>query len=427
MKKKRITGFDIYLIICIAGLLAVEIARPRLTGDEELDGMLNIIFSRMLGFMVFLPIAVKSRYRVFGFVRERPAAALLAVLPAILVCVNNFPFIGSLTGGIRPDKPGWYVALFVLQCLSIGLFEEFAFRGVLLPAVLERYGDSKKGIFLSVVVGSALFGLVHLFNLLEGAGAGSVLLQIGYSTLIGGMCAIVLIKTRCIWLCVALHAVFDFGGFYVPSVAEGELWDAPTVAITAVLGVLTAVYMTVMLLRFEPSSVDPLFAGIRIRRTAASDIPELRRIYAAARGRMAAEGNPHQWGDRSYPPDDLLRHDALCGTGRAMILDGRPAAAFAVIPGPDPTYAKIEDGAWKNDRPYAAVHRIASDGTLRGVLKLALDYCSGIWPELRIDTHEDNLRMRRLLGENGFVRCGIIHVEDGSPRIAFSRSGGKKN
>ena len=39
--------------------------------------------------------------------------------------------------------------------------------------------------------------------------------------------------------------------------------------------------------------------------------------------------------------------------------------------------------------------------------------------EIRVDTHEANLPMQRLLEKNGFVKCGKIQVADGTERIAF--------
>jgi RimJ/RimL family protein N-acetyltransferase len=42
-------------------------------------------------------------------------------------------------------------------------------------------------------------------------------------------------------------------------------------------------------------------------------------------------------------------------------------------------------------------------------------------PNIRIDTHRDNAIMQHLLEKNGFVKCGIIYVEDGSPRIAYQK------
>lgn len=49
------------------------------------------------------------------------------------------------------------------------------------------------------------------------------------------------------------------------------------------------------------------------------------------------------------------------------------------------------------DTEYAAVHRVASDGTVRNVLEKIMDYCKAQIPHLRIDTHEDNKVMRMYL------------------------------
>ena len=38
---------------------------------------------------------------------------------------------------------------------------------------------------------------------------------------------------------------------------------------------------------------------------------------------------------------------------------------------------------------------------------------------LKIDTHADNLVMQNALSKEGFSRRGIIHLADGSPRIAY--------
>ena len=73
------------------------------------------------------------------------------------------------------------------------------------------------------------------------------------------MCSIVLIVTGSIWIPVILHALFDFGGYLIPTLGDGIVWDAATVAVTAVLGVAAAVYMTVLLLRVKPQSLDRLF------------------------------------------------------------------------------------------------------------------------------------------------------------------------
>ena len=92
------------------------------------------------------------------------------------------------------------------------------------------------------------------------------------------------------------------------------------------------------------------------------------------------------------------------------------------ILGPDPTYAKIEDGQWLNDEvPYGTIHRLASAGDRRGVASEVIAWCLEHCESLRADTHADNKIMQHLLEKNGFARCGIIHVEDGTPRVAYQK------
>ena len=158
---------------------------------------------------------------------------------------------------------------------------------------------------------------------------------------------------------------------------------------------------------------------MEIRHTRPEDLPAMLAIYAAARVRMAEDGNPHQWGDEGYPKRELLENDIAAGNSYVLEEDGRVVGTFAFILGDDPTYSYIEDGAWLNSAPYGTIHRIAGDGVTRGVVRAAVDYARGVIPNLRIDTHFDNRRMQHVIEKNGFRRCGVIYVEDGSPRIAY--------
>ena len=106
---------------------------------------------------------------------------------------------------------------------------------------------------------------------------------------------------------------------------------------------------------------------------------------------------------------------------RSTYFDARHHCSAFVL-GPDPTYAKIEDGQWLNDAlPYGTIHRLASAGKRPGVATDVINWCLEHCESLRADTHADNKIMQHLLEKNGFTRCGIIHVADGTPRIAYQR------
>ena len=142
-------------------------------------------------------------------------------------------------------------------------------------------------------------------------------------------------------------------------------------------------------------------------------------IYAYAREQMAAAGNP-QWGtDR--PSEETIREDIAAGNSYVLEEGGEVVGVFTLVLGEEPTYAVIEDGAWLNDEPYGTLHRIASNGKARGVMQTALEFCESKSPNMRVDTHEKNLAMQHCLDKRGYVRCGRIYVEDGSPRIAYQR------
>ena len=152
-----------------------------------------------------------------------------------------------------------------------------------------------------------------------------------------------------------------------------------------------------------------------------SDLDAIMQIYARARQEMAASGNPTQWGT-SFPPQDLIEEDIDTNRLFVYLHNGEMEAVFAFVLGPDPTYAKIEDGQWLNDAlPYGTIHRLASSGKSKGVASAVIEWCAARGLPLRADTHADNKIMQHLLEKNGFPRCGIIHVADGTPRIAYQR------
>ena len=128
-----------------------------------------------------------------------------------------------------------------------------------------------------------------------------------------------------------------------------------------------------------------------------ADLDAILKIYARARQAMADSGNPTQWGDH-FPPQELLEEDIDSNRLFLYLVNGELEGVFAFILGPDATYAR-------------------HPGVAAAVITWCLEHCES----LRADTHADNKIMQHLLEKNGFTRCGIIHVEDGTPRIAYQK------
>ncbi len=157
----------------------------------------------------------------------------------------------------------------------------------------------------------------------------------------------------------------------------------------------------------------------QVRRANTGDMDVILAIYESARRFMAQSGNPGQWGT-SHPARELLEEDIRKGQLYVLCNGSRIHGVFAFILGEDPTYREILDGAWSRNVPYGTIHRIAGDGS-GGILHGAVRYCEKVMNCLRIDTHRDNHPMQRAILKEGFRRCGIIYLPDGSPRIAYDR------
>ena len=159
-----------------------------------------------------------------------------------------------------------------------------------------------------------------------------------------------------------------------------------------------------------------------IRQAREADLTVISEFYAYARDFMAKNGNPHQWAG-GFPPLSLLQEDIA--TGNLHVVEegetGRVCGVFFFAIGPDETYRVIEQGKWIQDSTYGTIHRVAGDGTVHGLLREVVSYCEKKIPHLRIDTHEDNHIMQHAIGQCGFQRCGVIHVSDGTPRIAYEK------
>lgn len=161
---------------------------------------------------------------------------------------------------------------------------------------------------------------------------------------------------------------------------------------------------------------------MKITKAETEDFREIMEIYGRARKFMCENGNPRQWKE-GYPSEALVKQDLdreelyVCREGRELL------GVFMFSENPDPCYEIIEQGSWKNENPYGVMHRMASSGKRKGVASFCLDWCFSQCGNVRGDTHTDNFVMQRVFEKNGFEKCGIIYVEDGSPRIAYQRRG----
>ncbi len=158
----------------------------------------------------------------------------------------------------------------------------------------------------------------------------------------------------------------------------------------------------------------------KMRKARPGDLEDIMALYDIGRQTMRNTGNTWQWVN-GYPYRSMIEEDIRLGRSYVYEEDGVLQAVLALIWGEDPTYARI-DGKWLSDTaPYGTVHRIATRGEVPGLGSWCLEWCLALCGSIRIDTHEDNVPMRRTLDKLGYTYCGTILCDDGSPRRAYQK------
>lgn len=159
----------------------------------------------------------------------------------------------------------------------------------------------------------------------------------------------------------------------------------------------------------------------KIRHASAGDLGRIMEVLAAAKQVMRRAGNVNQW-INGYPDEGAILSDMERGGAMVVEDDGVVVAYFAFLPSPEPTYAAIYGGAWLDDTlPYHVVHRMGGVPEASGIFDSAMDYCFGVDPNIRIDTHRDNTIMQHLIEKHGFTYCGIIYLDSGDERLAYQK------
>ena len=169
---------------------------------------------------------------------------------------------------------------------------------------------------------------------------------------------------------------------------------------------------------------------MEIRKATSLDVDTMMEIFDEARSTIALLGID-QW-QNGYPSRDVISEDISIYRSYVVCEEGgNVCGTFVLVEDGEPTYDKIYGGHWltgDNSKSYLAIHRVAIAVRMRGkgVSTAIIDHAYGVarslsMRSLRIDTHEGNVVMRRMLEKHGFELCGVIHLSNGDARVAYEK------
>lgn len=168
-------------------------------------------------------------WRIATVDRRRGAPPWAALAPGFVVvaALARLPFVDWQA------RPPVYFLLLGVAVLLVGFFEELLTRGVLLAGLRARLPE-----FWVWLLSSALFGLLHLLNILAGASVGTTIVQVLFAAAFGSVLYVARRLTRTIAVPMLMHALWDFGAIGIVATGIGG-----NLAAIGVLGLLTIVVL----------------------------------------------------------------------------------------------------------------------------------------------------------------------------------------
>ena len=175
---KKWVWMTIIVLLCLVSAL-LDFVEITYTKDVFRNRMISKILQQACGATAGICLVLHLKLKIF----QKPQH-LLYMIPCLIIAVDNFQFSAYFSGKMVLVRTNPFdFALFAVNCLFVGLFEEIIFRGIVFSVLASTFSKDRKGLLKTYVASSLVFGLAHIFN---GFSFGT-LLQVVYTVLTGGL------------------------------------------------------------------------------------------------------------------------------------------------------------------------------------------------------------------------------------------------
>ncbi len=257
-KKPNVVLYTIFMLIVFFGI--TELGIWGYGSDTLIDaitkypqGSLVLNEAVVAALVLILMLLFKNSY-VFTQPSEKFSKGLFYGLYYIIIA-SFITFSSFMAVAFKFN--GYSLLNVFVGCFLIGVAEEFLCRGWLLNEFLERYGDSKKGVWYSIIISGIIFGLMHLGNISSfGQDIPETISQALSAAGTGIFLGLIYYKTKNIWSVIFIHGFWDF------SLSLSDI--IPVQSTTEIFTTLSVVSLVFTILSFfaELLNLIPYFKNI---------------------------------------------------------------------------------------------------------------------------------------------------------------------
>lgn len=249
----------IFLIFVVMATVPTSSLLKLIASDGSLE-FFGVYITRFIfsAVFVFFIIAFGLKKLLVGKISLK---TIVIALPMLLIAVNNFPFYAVFSKEAIFVKAVKFPLQYILVALSIAIAEELAFRGLILPLVAIKFSEKncRFKVIKVLIFSSLAFSLVHLLNLFSGVSIGLVLMQLGYSFLLGAGLCFLTIKSGNLILPILMHFIYNLGGLLPKyGLLLGKIWGVGQIVLTAVVAVLLGTIIIAMVFSVKDEELSAI-------------------------------------------------------------------------------------------------------------------------------------------------------------------------
>ena len=246
----------VILVFCVLTLV-LDYVKISYVDHELRNKYISKIIQQSCGGIAAIVLMYRLGIQLFGKPQH-----LLYMIPCLIIAVDNFQFSSFFHGNMQlVHGEAIDIILFALYCLTVGIFEECIFRGVIFAVLAGLFSRDKKGMLWTYVCSSVVFGIAHIFN-------GNIL-QVGYTILTGGLFAFAMMKTKNIFCAALVHSVYNFGGLFFETLerfglGSGVVFDMGTIITMLVVCVITGAFVLYSVWKYPKEEQEELYKKLGI-------------------------------------------------------------------------------------------------------------------------------------------------------------------
>jgi membrane protease YdiL (CAAX protease family) len=216
-----LAAFVSYILIDLVlhGIAALLNLLPDLLPLKFLSQALLIAIPVAIVFLWGFSRAFKNGSFFRGLVYGLPYIVWYSLLLVLMLKKN--------LGNPEATLQSWDLILYSLfSIVGVGIREECIYRGTIQNIVAKKYANSVKGIWITAIVGSFIFGIMHAGNFFTTVtDPYSIVVQIISAMFIGLVFSAIYLRSGNIWAVILIHTLIDAAGL-VPFSFLGVTLDA---------------------------------------------------------------------------------------------------------------------------------------------------------------------------------------------------------